>query len=225
MEDQIKLNLLPFYVVCDESYSMQGEPIKALNDALAQLHHEVGTHPVVCDKTRFAVVGFSDTAEVIQPLADLQDLHALPELAPKGGTHFSSAFDLLKKEIEADVDQLKREGHQVFRPAVFFMTDGYATEEESKWLSALDDLTSESFRYRPNVLAFGIGDADQQAIAKVGRTKAFIVDSSMSPVQALQEFAVALTQSIIASGSGNSDMPNLKVKNPKGFTEITTEPI
>ena len=79
-------NILPFYLVCDESYSMQGPPMDAMNKALPDLHKEIGTNPVVSDKTRFSIITFSDTAQVLQPLVDLSQITQLPELQESGAT-------------------------------------------------------------------------------------------------------------------------------------------
>jgi uncharacterized protein YegL len=43
---------------------MSGDPIDAINEALPELHQEIGSSPVVADKTQFCIIGFSDDAEV-----------------------------------------------------------------------------------------------------------------------------------------------------------------
>lgn len=218
-------NILPFYLVCDESYSMAGESIGAMNSALPDLHQAIGTSPVVCDKTRFAIITFADRAEVLQPLADLSKISQLPELAPSGATSFAAAFRLLRTEIDNDVQSLKSEGHRVFRPAVFFLTDGQPTDKESDWKQELAALTDSSNRNHPNIIAFGIGaGADPGTIAQVGVTRAFMSDTGMSPAAALTEFATALTRSIISSGSGGGDQltPQMPDQIP-GFTALNAD--
>src|SRR6478672_10450888 len=120
--------VLPFYLVCDESGSMTGG-IDDMNEGLAKLHAEIANNPVVADKTRFAVIGFSDDAEVLLPLSDLADVDEIPGLTAKGGTSFGAAFTRLKQEIQKDVGQLKADGHSVLRPVVFFLSDGQATDK------------------------------------------------------------------------------------------------
>lgn len=212
-------NILPFYLVCDESGSMSGAPIQAMNDALPELHEEIGSNPVVCDKTRFAIVTFSDRAEVLQPLEDLSQLTQLPTLQAKGGTNYGEVFRLLKNEIESDRSRLKGEGHRVFRPTVFFLSDGYPTDKN--WEVALDALTDSAWSAHPNVLAFGIEQADPAIIGRVGVTQAFMVNEGMSPAVALKEFATSLTRSIINSGAGSGDAltPMMPTEVP-GFTPV-----
>ncbi|MGA2829511.1 MAG: VWA domain-containing protein [Streptosporangiaceae bacterium] len=116
--------VLPFYLVCDESYSMSGPPLDAINASLPEIHSEIGSNPVVADKTRFCLIGFSDTAQVLLPLSNLSAISSIPALQVAGGTNYSSAFDLLYDTIDEDVKQLKNNKDQVYRPAVFFLSDG-----------------------------------------------------------------------------------------------------
>ncbi|MFI1417702.1 VWA domain-containing protein [Streptomyces sp. NPDC020731] len=192
------MQILPFYLVCDESGSMAGGGVDAINSALPDLHHEISTNPSVADKTRFALIGFSTQASVLQPLADLSELTQLPSLSAGGVTSFGAAFRLLKDTIEKDVAALKAEGHDVYRPVVFFLSDGIPTDEG--WRTALDDLNA--FRYAPKIIAFGISDADAATITEVANFKAFIQQSdSISPAVALREFASSLTRSIVSSAT------------------------
>ncbi|UXY31074.1 vWA domain-containing protein [Streptomyces sp. HUAS TT20] len=195
------MQILPFYMVCDESGSMAGTGVDAINSALPDLHHEISTNPSVADKTRFALIGFSTQASVLQPLADLSELTQLPSLSAGGVTSFGAAFRLLKDTIDKDVAALKAEGHDVYRPVVFFLSDGIPTDDD--WRTPLKDLNA--FRYAPKIIAFGISDADSATITEVANFKAFIQqDSSITPAVALREFASSLTRSIVNSATSMS---------------------
>jgi uncharacterized protein YegL len=192
------MQILPFYMVCDESGSMAGGGVDAINSALPDLHHEISTNPSVADKTRFALIGFSTQASVLQPLADLSELTQLPSLSAGGVTSFGSAFRLLKDTIDKDVAALKADGHDVYRPVVFFLSDGIPTDDD--WRTALKDLNA--FRYAPKIIAFGISDADAATITEVANFKAFLQqDSTVTPAVALREFASSLTRSIVSSAT------------------------
>ncbi|MEV5811342.1 vWA domain-containing protein [Streptomyces mutabilis] len=195
------MQLLPFYMVCDESGSMAGGGVDAINSALPDLHHEISTNPSVADKTRFALVGFSTQASVLQPLADLSELTQLPSLSAGGVTSFGAAFRLLKETIEKDVTSLKADGHDVYRPVVFFLSDGIPTDEG--WRTELKELNA--FRYAPKIIAFGISDADAATITEVANFKAFLQQNDcISPAVALREFASSLTRSIVSSATSMS---------------------
>ncbi|MFG3045013.1 VWA domain-containing protein [Streptomyces sp. NPDC048241] len=203
------MQLLPFYLVCDESGSMIGEGVDTLNSSLPELHAEISTNPSVADKTRFCLMAFSTEATVLQPLTDLSELESLPSLSGGGVTSYGSAFRLLRETIEQDVNLLKNQGHQVFRPVVFFLSDGMPTDPD--WQISLRDLNSATFA--PKIIAFGIADADPAILAEVGNFKAFIQqDATVSPAMALREFATSLTRSIVTSAASVSSREN------RGFT-------
>lgn len=217
--------VLPFYLVCDESGSMSGSPIDAINAALPELHQEIGANPVVADKTQFCIIGFSDDAEVLLPLSDLSQVTELPILETRGGTSFASAFQLLKAQIDSDVAALKQGGNRVYRPVVFFLTDGYPTD--SSWSQEYATLTDKANPLRPNIVAFGIGEADGAVISAVANFKAFLSDNSMSPASALKEFASALTKSILKSGSTASSA-GMTLQTPDsvpGFTSLSVDQV
>ena len=216
--------VLPFYVVCDESYSME-DNIGALNDGLRELHAAVGSDPVVADKTRFCVIGFSDDAEVLLELSDLSDVTHMQGLTVKGGTNYGAAFKLLRDTIESDVAQLKRDGCRVYRPAAFFLSDGQPNYD---WKVEFQRLTDPSWKPRPNIVAFGFGAVDESTIAEIGTFKSFVADHSISPADALHEFASALTKSIVQSGTNMTDGGDVTLQVPDkvpGFTELKADEI
>jgi uncharacterized protein YegL len=102
--------VLPFYLLCDESSSMSGVPVQAINDSLPKPHTEIGSNPVVADKTKFCLIGFNHQAQVLLALSDLSTVGSIPGLHADGGTDYSSAFDLLHNTIASDVAQLKADG-------------------------------------------------------------------------------------------------------------------
>lgn len=210
------MQILPFYLVCDESGSMAGSPIDSINTALPDLHHEISTNPTVADKTRFCLIGFSDEAKVLQPLVDLSDIDSLPGLAAGGLTAYGEAFRTLRRCIDADVAGLKGAGHEVYRPVVFFLSDGGPTDEG--WEQAHKELVET--RYSPKIIAFGIGEAEAATIGHVANFRAFMQqDSAVSPAQALREFAASLTRSIVRSAS------SIPADGSGGFTLAVDETV
>lgn len=219
--------ILPFYLVCDESGSMAGVPVDAINDSLPKLHQEIGSNPAVSDKTRFCMIGFSTSADILLPLSDLSTITAMPALKASGGTNYSAAFDKLRETINADVNALKGQGHTVFRPAVFFLSDG---QPNDNWHASYLALTDQAWRPHPNILAFGFGDADQSTIQQVATAKAFIANDTLGPAEALKEFAKSLINSIVNSGTsaGNSAAEGATLYVPdhvEGYTTLDAEPV
>ncbi|MDT0326863.1 vWA domain-containing protein [Nocardiopsis lambiniae] len=220
--------ILPFYLVCDESTSMDGEPIQAINEALPDLHAKIGANPVVSDKVHFAIIAFNHEAQVLLPLADLSEVESLPALQATGGTSYGEAFTLLRETIAQDVDRLKGEGHRVYRPAVFFLSDGFPGDGD--WDIAYKKLIDPGWGPHPNILAFGFGEADPRVIRQVATAQAFMSDGTLNPGQALQEFAKSLTNSIVTSGTRAASSPDGAVTldipdHVPGYTSLPADQI
>lgn len=209
--------ILPLYVVCDQSYSM-ADHLDALNDGLRQLHAAVGTDPVVAEKTRFCLIGFSGIAEVLQPLCRASDVIRITGLTIQAATSFGAAFRVLRDTIESDVDTLKARGDQVYRPAVFFLSDGHPTDQPT-WEAEYERLVDPDWPARPNIIAFGIGDADAATIDRIGTFQAFMSQGGVSPAAALHSFARALTTSVVRSPDDDEVMLRVPVRID-GFTTL-----
>ncbi len=222
MRDQV----LPFYVVCDESYSM-ADHIDALNQGLRELHRAVGTDPVVAHSTRFCLIGFSSEATVLLPLSRLSEITEITGLSAKGSTNFADVFALLRTTITADVAALKAEAHRVLRPTVFFLSDGQPADPAT-WPAAHARLTDPTWSARPNVIAFGLGDADAATTRRIGTFRAFMSSSGVSPAAALHEFARALTRSVVQSSTWPGPDAEVVLRVPErvsGFTVVEIDAV
>lgn len=214
--------VLPIYFVADESASM-GPHVAEMNDALDELLAALHEQPFAASKARFSIIGFSDQARLYLPPADLRELNALPQLTANSITEYSSMFDLLAVQIPHDVKQLKGEGYSVARPAVYFLTDGLPTDT-GRWQQSRDALLS--IRERPNILAFGIGDADRDIIREVATNPgyAFIVQEGTSVGPALKEFFESFTQSIIQSGTNvAAGLNRIEIEKPSNFIALDVD--
>jgi len=216
--------VLPMYFVGDESHSMAGDPIGAVNQGLIDLRDEVAKHPLIGKKVRFGIITFADTAETRLQLSELSEDLVLPTLAPRGrGTSYASALEALRQTIPADVALLKGSGYQVHRPSVFFLSDGQPTEKTDKWRKSLEELKDPSFRERPNVLAFGVGDADPEVIRELATSPryGFMMTTGASTAGAIAEFASSMLNSMVASAERlDRGEQTIEFEKPEGFVQL-----
>jgi uncharacterized protein YegL len=194
--------LLPFYIVCDESHSMDfNGGIDAINSGLPDLHAAIASDPLVNDKARICLISFSDTAEVLVPLLPAADIEELPGMMKKNATSYGAAFRLLKTQIAIDIDKMKADGYKVLRPAVFFISDGEPTDS-GYWEDDHADLVNKTTNPQaPNIIAFGVDKADRYVMKKVATVAAFMAMENVNPGAALKEIMRSLTASIVASAS------------------------
>jgi uncharacterized protein YegL len=216
--------VLPMYFVGDESHSMSGEPIAAVNQGLVDLRDEVAKHPLIGKKVRFGIITFADTAETRLELSELSEDLVLPMLAPRGrGTSYAAALEALRHTIPADVALLKSSGYQVHRPSVFFLSDGQPTDKAERWRARLDELKDPAFRERPNVLAFGVGDADPAVIRELASSPryGFMMTSGASTAGAIAEFASSMLNSMVASAERlDRGEQTIEFEKPDGFVTL-----
>ncbi len=206
---------------------MQGPPLEAINQELPLIYQEIASNPVVADRARLGIIGFSTTAEVLLPLADLNDVHSIPQLTPRGATNYGAAFSLLKQTIEQDIAALKQSGHTPYRPTVFFLTDGLPTDQ---WHVEHKNLVDRAFKAYPTILAFGFGDVDATTLQQIATFRAFIADGDMAPAQALREFARQLLNSVVQSAVASSSHPSgaaqlIVPDQVQGYTVLAPDPI
>ena len=216
---EIRGQLLPVYVMADESMSMSNY-VGELNAGLTSLHEALIAEPMAAAKVRFSVLGFSDNVVVRLHLSDLRHEGRLPELFSRGATNYAAAFNALLRHIPQDVASLKRDRFQVHRPAVFFLSDGQPSDSDS-WRKPHRRLTDRGVTSAaPNIIACGIGEADPSTILEVATHPdfAFVAIEGTQVGSAIAKFCTALTKSIVASGQSlTTDSPTLVVDKPEGF--------
>jgi uncharacterized protein YegL len=214
--------VLPFYVVCDESYSMS-DHMDTLRARLRELHHCVRNNPVVSTVVRFCLIGFADAPRLIVPLSSPHELGDIGALSTRAASNFGEVFTLLRDTIERDLSELRRQAYRIHRPTVFFLSDGQPTDPMT-WQRPHARLMDPSWPDRPRIVAFGIGDADAGTIRAVGQFKAFLSDrdGGTTPGDALHRFAEALTDSMLSTGSsaGDVEVPD----QVRGYTAVTANP-
>lgn len=188
--------VLPFYIVCDESDLM--EPIggiAAMNQALPDIHAEIASDPLISDICLIGLITFAETAEELMCLTKLSDVVAMPGLQARGPSKYGPVFTLLREVIERDIENLKFYGAEVLRPGAFFMTAGEPTDDpewEDSYRSLMDKAT---FRQYPNIIAFGVHGARASTIGKIGTIGAFIGDSGVTPADTLAQFTRSIFNS------------------------------
>jgi len=165
-------DVLPCYVACDVSLSMT-DHIDELNAGLREFRGAVHADASVADRVFCSVVGFGERPHVVQSLLPMDDLAELPEPGPCAGTNFGPLFTFLRSVIDRDVLILKRHRLRVHRPLVFFLSDGQPTDPVT-WPFAFASLTDPAWPRCPRMVTFGLGDADEEALGRIGTFRTYL---------------------------------------------------
>jgi uncharacterized protein YegL len=180
MENSELYTIFPVFIVVDVSASMAGGPIEALNEALPALKKEMVSNPTVGEIARVAVVTFSDTATTIVPLCDLAEAN-IPEVMVEGGTNFAAGIREVKKAITAGLASLPK-GTPIYRPVVFFMSDGEHQARED-WTTAIEELHDRSWKFAPEVVSFGFGTANTDNLRRIATRFSFLAKDNDPAIQ------------------------------------------
>ncbi len=223
MADQ--LQLLPFYLVADQSGSMESD-VEFLTYGLQELVDEARSNSLAYSKIRLTVLGFGSAVTAHLELADLRSIDRMPVLqATEEYTRYDLVFQDLRVRIERDIDRIKSETNSSLRPAVFFLTDGRPNPPEQPWREALATLRDDQFRRRPNIVAFGVRDADPDIIREIATRPdwAFVARErrQSSTAEALRSFIETFAHTVVTTGtnltSGRAELP---VSAPRGFMTL-----
>lgn len=216
--------IMPFYIICDVSYSMAPD-ISALNQAVKDLVDAIAADPIVDDMTMLSIISFSNGGTVEAALAAPSELQ-VPTLTAGGGTDYSAAWEAYHKAFEADKQRLKAQGNKVFRPCVFFLTDGQPNSREAgratfKRLLAWEAETQTGNKAYPYVCSFGFRDATTESISEIAypdygkkRGKWFLSRSNQIGAL-LASMADVIGRTVISSGkSVPTGQPQIIVEAP-----------
>ena len=151
-----------FYVI-DNSGSMSGAPIAALNDGMRTTYDELKKINGEKAEVRVILMVYNDTAnwigENVVPLEDME----WTNLSAGGMTNLGDALDKLDEFFSNDANMVSETGFKP--PVIIFMSDGKPTSE---WESSLKKLAQNKWYRYASKIAFALGDhADIDMLAKV----------------------------------------------------------
>jgi uncharacterized protein YegL len=199
--------LLPFYLVIDVSWSMNGSKMDTANQIMPEVADTLAKNPILNDKIRFCLIDFADDARVVIPLCDVSQQSNLPDLSPRGGTSYGTAFKLLRSQLDSDVNQLRADGFKVHRPAVFFLSDGEPTDQWKSDFAALteyDRTTGAGFKWYPVFVPCGVETADRDTmrmlVHPLAKSKLYMMKAGGDAAAAIKAMAEVLISSVLASG-------------------------
>lgn len=203
--------VMPFYIMCDVSGSMSRE-MPALNRAMKELFTSIARDPIIDDTVMISILTFDHTARVAVPLSAPSE-GGTPKLRAGGGTSFAAAWGCYADAVARDYAGLKAEGMQVFRPCVFFLTDGddLGTNWEQVFQRRLayNFDTGEGNAMYPFVVAFGFGGATKDSLRSiayppehrnVSKPGRWYLSASTGPAEMLKAVIPMIAQSVVNSG-------------------------
>ena len=207
---------LPVYLLLDCSESMIGPGIEGLRTAVGTMLKELRSNPQALESVWISFITMDSDARQITPLTPLEEVRQ-PSLHVRPGTALGAALRLTANAIRREVKRTSPTVKGDYRPLVFLITDGQATDD---WKSAIGELQATGGTRPANVYAIGCGsDVDYAQLGKV--TDIVLRLDKMGP-EGFSKLFVWLSASVNSAsvGMGESSPEGLLDNLPKEVSRV-----
>ncbi len=187
---------LPVYMLLDCSESMVGGAINSVQQGLDVLLGTLRSDPHALETAWVSIITFNHEAKQLVPLTELIELQT-PKLQVAPGTCLGKALALLRNCIEGEVVTANSGRRGDYRPLVFLLTDGQATDDWQQVKHAVDRLTNPGIA---NFYSIGCGDdVDYGVLSQVSDAVFKLAD--MTP-ETMGKLFIWLTASVRSASVG-----------------------
>jgi uncharacterized protein YegL len=161
----------PSILLLDISGSMQGEPIRQLQEGVTVYRDCLLSDNLAQKRVEVAIVTFGGNVEVIQSFATAVSFTA-PTLTARGNTPMGEAVVTALRLLEDRKLQYKAAGIQYYRPWVFLVTDGGPTDANSThWSDAKEMITQGEAGKRFSFFCVGVEGADMERLNELNSAR------------------------------------------------------
>lgn len=190
---------LPVYVLLDCSESMIGPGIEGVRLSVDAMLKELRRNPHALETVCLSFITFDSDARQLAPLKPLDEVQT-PSLQVRPGTALGAALRLTAESIRTEVKRTTSTEKGDYRPLIFLITDGQATDE---WESALSLLDTRSLTRPANLYAIGCG-ADVDFI-QLGKITDIVLRMDSISTESFGKLFIWLTASVHSASTGVGD--------------------
>lgn len=153
------------YLCIDTSGSMRGEPIESVNVGLRAMLSSLRQNPYALETVWLSIITFDSNIHEVLPPTPVEDV-VLPEIVcpESGATLIGAALEHVNALVQRDVRRATADQKGDWRPLLFVLTDGKATDTLA-FDEAIPLLKASNFG---SIIACAAGPkADPQALRKL----------------------------------------------------------
>lgn len=212
---------LPVYLLVDCSESMAGSAIEAVDKGIQTLVSELRSNPQALESAYLSVITFDKVARQVVPLTDIL-LFQPPKLTVRTGTSLGAALRLLLQCLQREVVRSTPTTKGDYKPLVFLMTDGQATDD---WEPAAEALRQANNPRIANVYAIGCGpDVDIESLRSITDIVLMLPELT---AESFRKFFVWLSASVQTASTrlqdAGTDKPIGMPPLPEGAIELAPD--
>lgn len=147
---------IPVVLIADVSGSMDGEPIRLLNQGVKQLVADLKSDECTRFSADLEVVLFADSAERVLPFTPVTAIGDVPEFCAGGMTALGSGIKMAMEDIDTRRREYIAAGIPSFNPMVLVMADGAFNMGD--WRTPASKLRAEAERGKCFYYGVMVGD-------------------------------------------------------------------
>jgi len=154
-------------LLLDSSGSMEGAPIKALNEGLQTFKASLAQDSLASRRVEIAIVTFDSKVELVQDFVTADDFEP-PTLTAQGYTYMGTAINEGLDMIEARKEQYRTNGIAYYRPWIFMITDGEPQGEPDNIIKqAAQRIKDDEANKRAAFFAVGVENANMSILEEI----------------------------------------------------------
>ena len=196
-------------LLLDVSGSMSGDRIQELNKALKIFATEVANDPLASKRVEAAIVSFGSDVRVEADFEQARDFRPV-ELTTRGATSMGLGVVTALNMVENRKAYYKQHGVDYYRPWIFLLTDGGATDHGgTEWREAVKRVRSGESNRAHAFFSVGVQGASFSHLAEL---------SERSPVQLkglkfselFQWLSASMTQISASNPDDSTPLPSIE---------------
>lgn len=210
---------VPVCLCLDVSGSMDGEPIRELNEGVRLFYDAIREDRTAYNAAEVCVVTFGyGGAACVEDFSSLEIQEDAPVLSANGRTPMGEAVNLALDLLEKRKNDYKNNGVEYYQPWLVLMTDGFPNGDRDELARAIRRTAELSNQKKLSVFPIGIGEeADMGTLALFSPRRAPLKLRGLK----FQQFFEWLSQSVArTSQSTLGESVPLDVEGIKGWAEL-----
>ena len=149
--------------VLDVSLSMQGTPIKQLNEGLNRFKDEVCRDKQTREILDVAVMQFNDDYNLVQDFVPIEYMDQI-QLAACGGTKYTAPIRSALQMVNERSKFYRRSGAEPYKPWIILVTDGEPLDDIAVVSREIADMQNAG---KVRFIALGVGNYDSNSLKRL----------------------------------------------------------